>query len=44
MRIVILLIGTALTVLFAIQERRGAEAADFYENLDGGRFPLSAVF
>ena len=44
MRIVILLIGTALTVLFAIQERRGAEAADFYENLDAGRFPLSAVY
>ena len=44
MRIVVLLIGTALTVLFVIQEKRGAEAAELYENLDAGRFPMSGVY
>ena len=40
MRILILLVATALTVLFVIQERRGSEAAYLYENLDVGKFPV----
>lgn len=39
-----MLIGTALTVLFVIQERRGDEASYLYENLDAGKFPLSGIY
>ncbi len=44
LRFILLLIGTALTVLFVIQERRGAEASYLYENLDQGKFPLSGMY
>lgn len=44
LRFILLLIGTALTVLFIIQERRGDEASYLYENLDAGKFPLSGIY
>ena len=44
LRFILLLIGTALTVLFVIQDFRGAESAYLYENLDSGRFPLSGLY
>ncbi len=44
MRILILLVATALTVLFVIQERRGSEAAYLYENLDVGKFPAPGLY
>ena len=44
MRIIILLIGTALAVLFMIQDIRGSEAAYLYSNLDAGKFPASGLY
>ena len=44
MRMVILLIGTVLAILFIIQLNRGKDSAYMFENLDSKRFPLSALY
>ena len=44
MRIVILLIGTVLAILFIIQLNRGKESAYLFENLDSAKFPLASLY
>ena len=43
-RFLILLIGTALGVLFIIQLNRGKESAYLFENLDSKKFPLTILY
>lgn len=44
MRLVILLIGTALAILFIVQLNRGKESAYLFENLDKNKFPFSTIY
>lgn len=44
MRFIVALLGTILTVLFVIQERRGADFAYLFENVDVGKFPAAGLY
>lgn len=44
MRVVILLIGTALAILFIIQLNKGKDSAYLFENLDKNKFPLKELY
>ena len=41
MRLVVLIIGTALAVLFMVQEKRGSEAAYLFSDLDELQYAVS---